>query len=67
MRQVTHVSADTMLLSSSFSPAGTKIVYAQTGDNGEPDIVTAGVNGSHVQQVTRTPLWESAPDWGPTN
>jgi Tol biopolymer transport system component len=67
MSQVTHVSADTMLLSSSFSPDGTKIVYAQTGDNGEPDIFMARVNGSHVQQVTRTPLWESAPDWGPTN
>jgi Tol biopolymer transport system component len=65
LRQVTHVSPDTMLLSSSFSPDGTRIVYSQTGDNNEPDIVTARVAGSHVQQITRTPRWESAPDWGP--
>jgi TolB protein len=65
LRQVTHVSADTMLLSSSFSPDGTSIVYARSGDNDEPDIFSARVDGSHVQQITHTPRWESAPDWGP--
>ena len=65
LRQVTHVSPDTMLLSSSFSPDGTKIVYAQSGDDGQPDIFRARADGSHVRQVTHTPLWESAPDWGP--
>ena len=64
-RQVTHVSADTMLLSASFSPDGTRFVYSQTGTTGEPDIFTARVDGSHVRQVTRTALWDSAPDWGP--
>jgi Tol biopolymer transport system component len=65
LRQVTHVSADTMLLSSSFSPDGRQIGYSQTGDAGRPDIFTMRVDGSDVHQVTRTPLWESAPDWGP--
>jgi Tol biopolymer transport system component len=65
IRQITHVSADTMLLSSSFSPDGTGITYAQTGDNDQPDIFTARADGTNVRQVTHTPRWESAPDWGP--
>ena len=64
LRQITHVSADTMLLSASFSPNGARIVFSQTGDSGQPDIFTMRVDGSDVRQVTRTPLWESAPDWG---
>lgn len=65
LRQVTHVSADTMLLSSSFSPDGTRIVYSRSGRAGQPDIFTIRVDGTHPRQLTRTPLWESAPDWGP--
>jgi TolB protein len=64
LRQITHVSADTMLLSASFSPNGARIVFSQTGRSGQPDIFTMRVDGSDVHQVTRTPLWESAPDWG---
>jgi Tol biopolymer transport system component len=64
LRAVTHVSADTMLLSSSFAPEGNRIVYASAGLADQPDIFTAGVDGGDVRQVTRTPLWESAPDWG---
>ncbi len=65
LRQVTHVSADTQLLSSSFSPNGKRIVYAKTGTAGQPDIFTSRVDGSDVRRVTRKPLWDSAPDWGP--
>ncbi len=66
MRQVTHVSPETMLLSASFSPDGDRIVYSQSGDSGQPDIFTARVkDGKDVRQLTHTPLWESAPDWGP--
>ena len=64
LRQITHVSPDTMLLSASFSPNGARIVFSQTGDSGQPDIFTMRVDGSDVRQVTHTPLWESAPDWG---
>jgi TolB protein len=64
LRQITHVSADTMLLSASFSPNGARIVFSQSGDSGQPDIFTMRVDGSDVHQVTQTPLWESAPDWG---
>jgi TolB protein len=65
LRQVTHVSADTQLLSSSFSLNGKRIVYSQTGLGGQPDIFTIRVDGTDVHQVTHTPLWDSAPDWGP--
>ena len=65
MRQVTHVSADTLLLSASFSPNGRRIVYAQSGLAGQPDIFTIRTDGSARHQVTRTAQWESAPDWGP--
>jgi TolB protein len=65
LRQVTHLSADTQLLSASFSPDGTRITYAQTGQGGLPDIFTMNLFGHHVRQVTATPEWDSAPDWGP--
>jgi Tol biopolymer transport system component len=64
LRQVTHLSADTLLLSASFSPDGRRIVYAQTGQGGVPDIFTMNRNGGGRRQLTRTPRWESAPDWG---
>ena len=30
------------------------------------DIYTMAADGSNIQQVTHTPLWDSEPDWGPT-
>ena len=55
-------------LSSSFSPDGRKIVSARTpgtGPDGAADVVVMNANGSHVRAVTKSPLWESAADWGP--
>jgi Tol biopolymer transport system component len=65
LHPITHLSADTLLLSASFSPDGRQIVYAQTGTGGVPDIFTLDVDGTHRHQVTRTTQWDSAPDWGP--
>ena len=65
LRQVTHISADTQLLSASFSPDGTRITYAQSGTGGLPDIFTMNTYGTQQRQVTRTEQWDSAPDWGP--
>lgn len=65
LRQVTHASADTLLLSASFSPDGRRIDLAQSGLGGLPDIFTINTHGGGVRQVTRNVLWDSAPDWGP--
>lgn len=65
LQQVTHVPAGTRLLSSSFSPDGNRVVFAQDGTDGEPDIVTMRLGGNRVRPVTSSPLWDSAPDWGP--
>ncbi len=65
LRPVTHVSATTMLLSASFAPEGDRIVYSRSGRAGQPDIFTSDLHGGGLRQVTNTPLWESAPDWGP--
>jgi Tol biopolymer transport system component len=64
-RQVTHVPSGTRLLSSSFSPDGRRIVFGRDGRAGEPDIFTMSVHGGPVHQVTYSPRWDSAPDWGP--
>jgi TolB protein len=65
LRPVTQVSASTMLLSASFAPSGERIVYSRSGRAGQPDIFTSDLHGGDSRQVTSTPLWESAPDWGP--
>jgi Tol biopolymer transport system component len=46
-----------------FSPDGTKIVFCMF-INGQEDIYTANADGSGVEQVTNTPDFEFAPDWG---
>ena len=65
LHPVTHLSADTLLLSASFSPDGQRIVYAQTGHSGQPDIFTMATDGTDRRQITHNPKWDSAPDWGP--
>ena len=65
LRQITHVRPDTALLSASFSPDGKRIVYAQTGRGGQPDLFTIRTDGTDRRRVTRTAAWDSAPDWGP--
>ncbi len=55
-------------LSSSFSPDGRKIVTARTpgtGPDGAADVVVMRADGSNARAVTKSPLWESAADWGP--
>ena len=55
-------------LSSSFSPDGRMIVTARTpgfGPDGSADIVVMRADGSQARAVTKSPLWESAADWGP--
>jgi len=65
LKQLTHYSSTTVVLSQSFSPDGHAITFAKSGIGGEPDIFTMQLDGSGVTPVTRTPEPDSAPDWGP--
>jgi TolB protein len=65
LTQVTHRSGATKLLSASFSPDGTRIVFAMAPKGRLPDLYTMATDGSDVQRVTRTRQWDSRPDWGP--
>lgn len=65
LRQLTHFKPGTSVLSYSFSPDGKWITFAKSGRNAEPDIFVMRANGTDVRPVTRTAVWDSAPDWGP--
>jgi TolB protein len=64
LKQLTRYGPGTIILSYSFSLDGKWITFAKSGLRGEPDIFVMRANGTGVRPVTRTPLWESAPDWG---
>ena len=65
LRQLTRFKPGTSVLSYSFSPDGKWITFAKSGLGGEPDIFVMRTNGTGIRPVTRTTLWDSAPDWGP--
>jgi Tol biopolymer transport system component len=46
-----------------WSPDGKRIVFCMF-INGQEDIYTANVDGSHLVRVTNTPDFENGPDWG---
>jgi TolB protein len=64
LQQVTNFPRRQNLYSASFSPDGTKIVFGRQGTGGEADVFTMNLDGSAVTPLTRTPRWDSAPDWG---
>jgi Tol biopolymer transport system component len=53
------------VLSTSYSPDGDWIVHATNGIDGNADLFVMRADGTDNQRVTRTELWDSAPDWGP--
>jgi Tol biopolymer transport system component len=65
LRQVTHAGPGVKVYSASFSPDGTAITVGMTGINGQADVYRIGIDGTGLSPVTRTPRWDSAPDWGP--
>ena len=65
LRQLTHFDEAVMVLSTSFSPDGRSIVFSKSGKGGQPDIFTMRRDGTKIKPLTRTTLWDSAPDWGP--
>jgi Tol biopolymer transport system component len=68
LEQLTHFTKKgNVLTSSSFSPDGKQIVVGSEGVGGNADIYVMNADGSDLHPVTRTKLWDSAPDWGPTS
>jgi hypothetical protein len=65
LTQISHFPPGTQVLSSSYSPNGQWITVSLTGVAGQPDIYVMRTNGHALRPVTRTPEWDSAPDWGP--
>ena len=64
-KQLTHFPPGTTVGRSGFSPDGTSIVLAKGPVGGNVDVFTMRLDGSQLRRLTRSPLWESAPDWGP--
>lgn len=65
LEQLTHFTKPgNLLASSSFSPDGKLIVLASEGIGGNADLYVMNADGSDLHPITRTALWDSAPDWG---
>ena len=65
LTRLTHLAAGTRLFSASFSPDGTRVVFAMAPKGVLPDVFTMAADGSDLRQVTHSPRWDSRPDWGP--
>ena len=66
-RQLTHFPDGTWIGRASFSPDGESIVFAKGPEGGTAAVYTMRLDGSHVQQVTHSEYWDSAPVWGPAS
>jgi Tol biopolymer transport system component len=47
------------------TPDGSLLAYVGPGDDGNPQIFTAGIDGSGVRQVTHGPTGAASPAWSP--
>jgi TolB protein len=64
-KQLTHFPPGTHVTSASFSPDGTSITFAKGPEGGNIDVYTMRLDGTQLQRITRSKLWDSAADWGP--
>jgi Tol biopolymer transport system component len=64
-KQITHFPKGTHVASASFSPDGKSIVFSKGPEGGNVDVYTMRLDGGQVRRLTRSPLWQSAPAWGP--
>jgi TolB protein len=64
-KQISHFANGTHIASASFSPDGTSIVFSKGPEGGNIDVFTMHLDGTHVHRLTKSKLWDSAPDWGP--
>ena len=63
--QISHYPNGTFVGSASFAPNGHSIVFAKGPQGGNIDVYTMRLDGTHARRITRSLLWDSAPDWGP--
>jgi Tol biopolymer transport system component len=63
-KQLSHFPNGTRVASASFSPDGSAIVFSKGPEGGNIDVFTMRLDGTHIQRLTHSALWESAPDWG---
>jgi TolB protein len=64
---LTNLTNNGVSLNPSYSPDGTKIVFAQVMDDGTRDLFTMNPDGTGVTQVTHTPSSERWPQWAPSS
>jgi TolB protein len=65
--QLTHARPGQGYLSSSFSPDGKWITFGMSrgaGKNKTAAVYVMRANGTGLRAVSKTTLWDSAPDWG---
>lgn len=65
LARLTHFKEGTLVLSAAYSPDGARIVYATKGIDDKADVFLMRADGTGNRPVTRSKLWDSAPDWGP--
>jgi len=65
MKQLTRSPDGTVMASAAYSPDGRWIVFAKGSGGHEPDLYVMKADGSAARRITKNPLWESRPTWGP--
>jgi TolB protein len=65
MKQLTRSPDGTVMLSAAYSPDGKWIVFSKSVGGNEPDLYVMKADGSAERRVTKSPLWDSRPTWGP--
>ena len=63
-KQITHFAKGTHVASASFSPDGTSIAFSKGPEGENIDVFTMRLDGTQLRRLTRSKLWDSAPDWG---
>jgi len=53
------------MLSAAYLPGGKWIVFSKSAGENEPDLYVMKADGSDERRVTKSPLWDSRPAWGP--
>jgi Tol biopolymer transport system component len=64
LQQVTDFPNGTIIGSSSLSPDGSAIVFGKGDAGAIADVFVMQADGTDIQPVTQSALWDAALDWG---